>query len=283
VPKLIPFGAVRRAEMAKDALRHYGIDTWLLEHPHVIVQHYTATTTFSSVYNTFAADVPDVELDELPGVCSHFETSSPTGRLGQRRLGVPPVDLSGRDPDGTSGGANRRPPSHYPWRRYRAAAGCRELREQRKGGGGNWRSVEAVYAGVVRCFGSLGRAGRRDRRGSWSVARVAAPVLYPSDQARSRACCTVLERVIRSTLAILDLPGCRTRVTAKVRSIEERARFRGLSEPSWSRVRFRPLHQKDLRWVLPAVFLVKLRPTCDSCFAQLHGRAGRSARHPRKP
>jgi hypothetical protein len=72
VPKLIPFGAVRRAEMGKYALRHYGIDTWRLEHPHVIVQHYTATTTFSSVYNTFAADVPDVELDELPGVCSHF-------------------------------------------------------------------------------------------------------------------------------------------------------------------------------------------------------------------
>jgi N-acetylmuramoyl-L-alanine amidase len=72
VQKLIPFGATRRAEMAKYAQRHYGINTWRLDHPHVIVEHYTATTTFSSVYNTFSADVRDVELHELPGVCSHF-------------------------------------------------------------------------------------------------------------------------------------------------------------------------------------------------------------------
>ena len=72
VPKFIPFGPTRRAEMAKYALRHYGINSWKLNAPHVIVEHYTATTTFASVYNTFEADVPDVELHELPGVCSHF-------------------------------------------------------------------------------------------------------------------------------------------------------------------------------------------------------------------
>jgi hypothetical protein len=38
----------------------------------VIVEHYTASDSFSSAYNTFAADVADSELHELPGVCAHF-------------------------------------------------------------------------------------------------------------------------------------------------------------------------------------------------------------------
>ena len=70
--KPIPFGATRRAEMARYAERHYGIDTWRLTHPRVIVEHYTASTTFEAAWNTFAADVPDVELHELPGTCAHF-------------------------------------------------------------------------------------------------------------------------------------------------------------------------------------------------------------------
>ena len=32
----------------------------------------TVTSTFSAVFNTFAPDKPDVELHELPGLCSHF-------------------------------------------------------------------------------------------------------------------------------------------------------------------------------------------------------------------
>jgi beta-N-acetylhexosaminidase len=40
--------------------------------PKVIVEHFTASTTYSSAYNTFAADQPDVELHERPGVCAHF-------------------------------------------------------------------------------------------------------------------------------------------------------------------------------------------------------------------
>jgi len=72
VEKPIPFGAARRAEMAAYAERHYGIDTWRLRSPHVIVEHYTATTTFSSAWNTFAADTPDPELGERPGTCAHF-------------------------------------------------------------------------------------------------------------------------------------------------------------------------------------------------------------------
>ena len=36
------------------------------------MQHYTASSTFSSAYNTFAANAPDVEFGERPGVCAHF-------------------------------------------------------------------------------------------------------------------------------------------------------------------------------------------------------------------
>jgi beta-N-acetylhexosaminidase len=70
--KPIPFGAKRRAETAAYAKRHYGIDTWRLVHPKVIVEHYTASESFSSTYNYFYGDTPDVELHELPGDCSHF-------------------------------------------------------------------------------------------------------------------------------------------------------------------------------------------------------------------
>ena len=70
--KPIPFGSARKAETAAYAKRHYGIDTWQLRHPRVIVEHYTAGPSFSSAYNTFAQDVPDSELHELPGTCAHF-------------------------------------------------------------------------------------------------------------------------------------------------------------------------------------------------------------------
>lgn len=70
--KPIPFGAERRAETVAYARRHYGLDTWKLSSPQVIVEHYSASTTFSSVYATFAPDVPDRELHELPGLCTHF-------------------------------------------------------------------------------------------------------------------------------------------------------------------------------------------------------------------
>jgi beta-N-acetylhexosaminidase len=72
VQKPIPFGESRRAETASYAQRHYGIDTWRLRSPHVIVEHYTATATFAPVWTTFAADAPDPELGEKPGTCAHF-------------------------------------------------------------------------------------------------------------------------------------------------------------------------------------------------------------------
>ncbi len=72
VQKPIPFGASRRDETAAYAQRHYGVRTWRLEHPHVIVEHYTASNSFASTWNSFASDVPDVELRELPGTCAQF-------------------------------------------------------------------------------------------------------------------------------------------------------------------------------------------------------------------
>jgi beta-N-acetylhexosaminidase len=68
----IPFPRRRVRETAAYSLRHYGRRTARLRHPHVIVEHYTANTSFRSTFNTFAADVPDPELHELPGTCSHF-------------------------------------------------------------------------------------------------------------------------------------------------------------------------------------------------------------------
>ena len=70
--KPIPYGVQRKTEMAAYAQRHYGIRTWRLTAPKVIVEHYTASDSFSSAYNTFAADVADSELHELPGTCAHF-------------------------------------------------------------------------------------------------------------------------------------------------------------------------------------------------------------------
>ena len=72
VQKPIPFPQKRKNETAAYAKRHYGIDSYRLTNPNVIVEHITVTSTFSAVFNTFAPDKPDVELHELPGLCSHF-------------------------------------------------------------------------------------------------------------------------------------------------------------------------------------------------------------------
>jgi N-acetylmuramoyl-L-alanine amidase len=72
VSKPIPFGPARKVETGAYARRHYGVDSWRLVHPRVIVEHYTASNSFASAYSTFSADVPDSELHELPGTCAHF-------------------------------------------------------------------------------------------------------------------------------------------------------------------------------------------------------------------
>ncbi|HEY1713638.1 MAG TPA: peptidoglycan recognition family protein [Solirubrobacteraceae bacterium] len=74
----IPFGAVRKAQMTAYVRRHYGSfmkPTWRLIGPHVIVIHYTEAS-YSSTFNTFANDVPDSELHELPATCAHFVIDS---------------------------------------------------------------------------------------------------------------------------------------------------------------------------------------------------------------
>ena len=72
VNKPIPFGDDRKDDMRAYARRHYGIDDYLLSKPKVIVEHYTVTSTFQPVYDTFAPNVPDPELHELPGICAHY-------------------------------------------------------------------------------------------------------------------------------------------------------------------------------------------------------------------
>jgi len=68
----IPYGPKRKREMAAYSQRHYGQDTWRLRNPKVIVEHMAQTSTAAAVFNTFAPDTPDVELGELPNVCSHY-------------------------------------------------------------------------------------------------------------------------------------------------------------------------------------------------------------------
>jgi beta-N-acetylhexosaminidase len=72
VQKPIPLTDKRRQEMVEYAVRHYGIRSATLTRPKVIVEHYTVTPDVQSTYDVFAPDQPDVELRELPGLCSHF-------------------------------------------------------------------------------------------------------------------------------------------------------------------------------------------------------------------
>jgi len=72
VQKPIPFSRGRKLEMRAYAKRHYGIDSYRLRDPKVIVEHYTVTSTFRQTWNTFAPDTPDAELGELPGTCAHY-------------------------------------------------------------------------------------------------------------------------------------------------------------------------------------------------------------------
>jgi N-acetylmuramoyl-L-alanine amidase len=72
VQRPIPFDAKRKREMAAYARRHYGLSTARLRSPRVIVEHLTVNDSVEATYNTFAPDVPDPELGELPGTCAHF-------------------------------------------------------------------------------------------------------------------------------------------------------------------------------------------------------------------
>jgi N-acetylmuramoyl-L-alanine amidase-like protein len=66
----IPYDRSRKHQMAAYSKRHYGERTWRLTDPQAIVLHYTATSTYGPVFNTFASNAPN--LGESPGVCSQF-------------------------------------------------------------------------------------------------------------------------------------------------------------------------------------------------------------------
>ena len=68
----IPFGANRIRQTRAYARRHYGFERARLLDPKVIVEHFTASSTYGPAFDTFAANAPDVEFGERPGVCAHF-------------------------------------------------------------------------------------------------------------------------------------------------------------------------------------------------------------------
>jgi N-acetylmuramoyl-L-alanine amidase len=68
----IPFPQQRKDEMRAYARRHYGINSYTLAKPKVIVEHVAVAASAAATRNVFVRDRPDPELHELPGVCSHF-------------------------------------------------------------------------------------------------------------------------------------------------------------------------------------------------------------------
>ena len=60
--------------MARYQQIHYGRRTWRLVHPKVIVEHYTAGTSTTSAWYTFASN--SRFLGELPGTCAQFIVGS---------------------------------------------------------------------------------------------------------------------------------------------------------------------------------------------------------------
>jgi beta-N-acetylhexosaminidase len=68
----IPFPQQRKNEMRAYARRHYGINSYALSNPKVIVEHVAVASNAAATRNVFVPDRADSELHELPGVCSHF-------------------------------------------------------------------------------------------------------------------------------------------------------------------------------------------------------------------
>lgn len=71
VQRNLRYGKQRKRQMAEYSYRHYGKHGWRLT-PKLVVQHYTATNSLSSVFATFSSNSRDPELHELPGTCTHF-------------------------------------------------------------------------------------------------------------------------------------------------------------------------------------------------------------------
>lgn len=72
VHRFVPFGERRKADTVAYARRHYGLRSWRLRDPKVIVVHFTVNDSLRATYEVFAPNRPDGELGERPGLCSHF-------------------------------------------------------------------------------------------------------------------------------------------------------------------------------------------------------------------
>ncbi|HKG39005.1 MAG TPA: N-acetylmuramoyl-L-alanine amidase [Conexibacter sp.] len=70
--RFIPITAQRERETSAYGVRHYGRTGWTIARPHVIVEHLTENDSVDATFDIFAPDVPDIELHELPGLCSQF-------------------------------------------------------------------------------------------------------------------------------------------------------------------------------------------------------------------
>ena len=68
----IPFPLKRRTDMAAYSRRHYGIDSYELRNPNVIVEHIAVAPSATAIRNTFAPNRPDPSYGEYPNVCTHF-------------------------------------------------------------------------------------------------------------------------------------------------------------------------------------------------------------------
>ncbi len=68
----IVFDARRVAQTRAYSKRHYGFSRARLLDPKVVVIHFTASNSYSSVFDTFNSQTADVELGETPQVCAHF-------------------------------------------------------------------------------------------------------------------------------------------------------------------------------------------------------------------
>jgi hypothetical protein len=66
----IPYGSERRSQMAAYSKRHYGHREWRLLQHRAIVLHFTDTSTYGPVWNTFASNAPN--MGERPGVCAQY-------------------------------------------------------------------------------------------------------------------------------------------------------------------------------------------------------------------
>jgi N-acetyl-anhydromuramyl-L-alanine amidase AmpD len=66
----ISYGSERKAQMAAYSRRHYGTRKWRLRDPDAIVLHFTASGSYSAVWNTFESNAPN--RGESPGVCAHY-------------------------------------------------------------------------------------------------------------------------------------------------------------------------------------------------------------------